>query len=346
MGYRPQVYQGRKHATIRISTLAMNIRPLSLLLLSSACCAQVIVETAEARFQVANPQPKGTMMQQVKQAHEKIKGKVYRYRVFVKPDADVGLISTVLRAPVLSIIRVAGLPNRDQKISVEAVTNGGRNPQGLVFVSGQGVNQAGLMPKVEPLVKTALDNVDLALKGVSITSDDVVALTCYISSMEDITAVKSLTEKRYPIAARNEIQIPVPYGRALVECEAVARAKGPVGFVYPEGLTKSPNFTQVTGISSKRMIFSGLHGSGACTEDNIRAMFKLLASNLEKNKASIKEAVFSYVYPNTQDGTDLTRKVRFEFFNKEKAPASTLLQFLGFQDKQSCTGLEVVSPLQ
>lgn len=67
---------------------------------------------------------------------------------------------------------------------------------------------------------------------------------------------------------------------------------------------------------------------------------------MTKNGASIKDVVFSYLYPSSQDGTDLTRKVRFEFYNKEQAPASTLVPFLGYAAKDACAAVEVVAPVK
>lgn len=316
-----------------------------LLLLLPASMAQVVVTTAEARFQVANPEPKGTLLDQARKAADMIKGKTFRYRVFVRPDSDPGLISTILRAPVVSVIRVASLPVAGQKLSVEAVTSGGNNPQGLVFISGQGVSRDENVPLVKPMVEQAYNNIDKALAAVQLAPADVLAVTCYLSSLQDAAAVEELTAARYPKTVQNHLQIPMEYGRALVECEAVARARAPVGFVYPEGLTKSPNFTQVAGVSTRRMLFSSLHTSRGCTDAAIRQMFRGLESELSKNGASIKNVAFSYVYPNSIDGTNLTRAVRFEFYNQQQAPASTLLPFSGFYEKTACTGVELVAPV-
>lgn len=309
---------------------------------------QAVVQTSDIRFVVANPKPKGTLMEQVEFARwtvERPKVRVARYRAFVRSDADLGQISSVLHAPVLSIIKVAALPHPAQKISVEAVINGGNNPQGLVFISGQGATAEKTMPKVLPLATTAFDNIDKALKSVQLEGADVLTVTCFLSSVQDAAAIGELAATRYPQAAINNMQIAMGYGRAVAECEAIARAKQPVGFIYPEGLTKSPNFTQVTGISSKKMIWSGLSVSNGCNDGAIRQMFQKLDATLSKNGASIKNVAFSYLYPNSVDGTDLTRSVRFEFYNKAQAPASTLMPFSGFYEKNACTGVEVAAPV-
>lgn len=285
-------------------------------------------------------------MEQVKQVKERIKGKVYRYRAFVRPDADVGQLSVFLRAPVLSIIRVAGLPDPGHKILLEAVTNGGRNPQGLVFISGQGVSKNEQVTKVLPMVTETFGNVDKALKGAALEPADVLSMTCYLNSLEDLPAVKALASERYPTAAISHLQIPIPYGKALVECEAIARAKSPIGFVYPEGLTKSPNFTQVVGISTRSTYWSGIFTAyNGCTDQSVKAMFQRLDASMKKSGASIQNVAFSYVYPTNQQGTDLTRAVRFDFYSKTQAPASTLVPFSGFEDRSACTGLEVAAPV-
>jgi enamine deaminase RidA (YjgF/YER057c/UK114 family) len=309
---------------------------------------QAVVQTSDVRFVVANPKPTGTLMEQVELARwtvERPKVRVARYRAFVRSDADPGQISSVLRAPALSIIKVASLPHPGQKISVEAVTNGGNNPNGLVFISGQGATATKVMPNVVPLATEAFDNIGKALKGVQLEGSDVLAVTCFMSSIQDVEAIKEMAARRYPEAVINNVQIPLGYGRALAECEALARAKQPVAFVYPEGLSKSPNFTQVTGISTKKMIWSGLTVSKGCGDTAVKKMFQSLETTLSKNGASIKNVAFSYLYPNSVDGTDLTRSVRFDFYNKAQAPASTLVPFAGFFDKNACTGVEVAAPV-
>jgi enamine deaminase RidA (YjgF/YER057c/UK114 family) len=305
----------------------------------------VVGDTAEIRYQIFNPEPKGTIIDQAKWIAKNVKGKVLRYRVFVRTDADVGLLSTVLRAPVLSIIRVAGIPVPNQKLSVEAVTTGGRNPAGLAFISGQGVAKDGVILDMKPLVDVALTNLDKALVGVQLAPPDVITVSCFVSSLKDAAEVNTLTAEHFPKASVNVLQIAMPYGKALAECEAVAAAKGPLGYVYPEGLTKSPNFTQVVGINTRRIAYSALYGAAPCTADATKAMFAALQTDLAKLGANIKEVAFSHLYPNTEEGVTLTRQVRFDFYNKEKAPASTLVNFLGFTDRKPCTGVEVVAPV-
>ncbi len=325
------------------------MRFAALLLAASPLFGQgVVVDSEEIRFQLAIPKPKGSLMEQMHEARGIIEAKhIFRYRAFVRQDADVGQFSGYLKSDVLSIVRVAGFPDKNQKIALEAVTKGGKNgPNGFIFISGQGVSRNEHVPRVLPMVQTTFTNLDKALKGIAHEPADVIMLTCYLSSIDDIKDVQKLASARYPKALRNHLQIPLPYGKALVECEAIARAKKPVPFVNPEGLTKSPNFTQVAGISSPRIYFSSLHTSNGCSEQGVREMFQSLDAAMKKNGASIKDVVFSYLYPSSQDGTDLTRKVRFEFYNKEQPPASTLVPFLGYEAKDACAGVEVVAPVK
>ncbi len=126
----------------------------------------------------------------------------------------------------------------------------------------------------------------------------------------------------------------------------MARAKAAVGFVNPDGVTKSPNFTQVVGISSKKMLWSGLHVSKGCTEAGVRSMFDALSATVKKKGGSLQDTAFSYVYPTSQTGIDLSRKVRTDFYNKEKMPASTLIPFSGFNEADACTGVEVALPVK
>jgi len=319
---------------------------LCLLAVVPAMSQGVVTPTESLRFQVINPEPKGTLTEQLERAESKVKGRVYRYRVFVRPEADVKPFSITLRAPVLTIVRVAALPDKDQKVSLEAVTSGGRNPHGLVFISGEGVTGNEATPKVAPMVTTALDNVNKALHAAQLAPPDVLSLTCYISSLEDIADVRKLTASRYPKAARNHLQIPIPFGRALVECEAVARAKGAVGFLSPEGLPKSPNFSHVAGVSAKKIYWSGVHTAPSCDEAGVRKMFEDLAAGAKKENAALDQVAFSYLYPNSRQAVDLIRNIRFGFYSKERPPASTMILFNGVENANACAAVEVAAPVQ
>lgn len=302
------------------------------------------MNTREVRFQVAPVETAGSLAEQAKQAKKAIKGKVYRYRAFVGPEEDTAPLKEILKAPALAIVRVSALPLEGAKIVLEAVTGGGNNPQGMVHISGQGASRNEHMTRIQPIVEETYKNLDTALAAAAVTPADVMQITCYLSTYTDLPGIQALTEKRYPSSVNSYLLVPVPATRGFVECEATARATKIIGYINPEGLSKSPNFTHVVGLHSPRIAWSGLIEAKNCSKQGITEMFQRLDASMKKLGAAVDQTAMSYLYPNSEEGTKLTRDIRFDFYRRSHPPASTLITFAGVGDKNACTAVEVSAP--
>lgn len=313
-------------------------------LVERACAQGVVMDTRDVKYQVAGLVTAGTLEEQAKEAKRAIKGKVYRYRAFVLPHEDATPLHKMLNAPAVAIVRVPALPAEGARIVLEAVTGGGNNPNGLLHISGQGSSRNEQTSRVKPLVEQTYKNLDLALSAGGVTPADVLQVTCYLSTLTDLPEVQALTESKYPNSVNSYLQAPVPPARGFVECEATARAAKAVGYVNPDGLVKSPNFTHVVSLTSRKIVWSGLHESAGCSPGAVTAMFQRLAATLKRLGTSVDHTAFSYLYPNSDDAVKLTRDIRFNFYRRSHPPASTLFVFSGTADKSACSAVEVTAP--
>ncbi|MBO0719900.1 MAG: RidA family protein [Blastocatellia bacterium] len=78
-------------------------------------------------------------------------------------------------------------------------------------------------------------------------------------------------------------------------------------------------------------------------EAETRAAFAQLQQALESAGSSIKQVEMSQLYPTSRTGSELVRKVRFDFYDKARPPASTLLIFEGLQDANASIAVAVIA---
>ena len=283
--------------------------------------------------------------------------KIVKLRVFVAAEVDPGSVPGIVQEafrkhgqtlPALSAIRVGALTQGAQAVwESVAVAKKAINPHGLAFISGQAVSLQTQTTQMAPLTEKSLAHLSSALKAVGLESRDVLRATCFMTSLEDIGAVRRLVEAQYPNAALNYVQLQRSPARSIVECEAVARLRSVPGrslqLVNPEDLPKSPNYSQIALVGAPRLIFSGAHLAPGFEEADARQVFKKLQHSLEQAGASIRWVAMSNLYPVSQPAADLVRKTRFEFYDQTRPPASTLLLYEGLPAKEASFGVDVVA---
>jgi enamine deaminase RidA (YjgF/YER057c/UK114 family) len=153
-----------------------------------------------------------------------------------------------------------------------------------------------------------------------------------------------------PQAALNYVQVQrAPYG-SVVECEAVARLRAPVNqplqLLNPEGLSNSPDYSQIALVGAPRVALTGAQLAFRYQDDDARLAFQRLGKDLEPVGASLQDVAMSNFYPLSDSIGGLIRKVRFEFYDKTKPPASTMLPFQGLPALDASFAMDVVAVLQ
>jgi enamine deaminase RidA (YjgF/YER057c/UK114 family) len=323
----------------------------------------VVAETSRLVFDVSPLSAKGLLSQQVRDALKTLMGRSKRAR-FVKLRALVAgsgdmrrvrdIVSEVFTdrrqpLPALSVVQVGGLPLEGAQVVIESVAVARReqHPHGVGWFSGQQVAGENPLDPVLPLAQKAVANLSSAVRASGAESKDVLRVTCFLSSLAGVNDVRSLVQREFPAAVANHVQVQRAPSRAVAECEAVTRNQAKpsesVVFLNPEGLPKSANYSQVVLVAAPRVVLSGTQMAFRFQESDARLAFERLAKALEDGNTSPKDVVFASAYPLSPSIAELIRKVRFEFFDKSRPPASTMLPFEGLPSMDASFAIDVVA---
>lgn len=325
----------------------------------------VAAETRRLVFHVSPLSAKGLLSQQVRDALKTISrsagsSTVVKLRAFVAGTGDMRRVQAIvsetftdrrLPLPALSVVQVGGLPLEGAQVILEsiAVSKKDVNPHGLVFVSGQAASSDKPLDPVAPLAEKSLDGLRTALRGAGSEPGDVLRVTCFLSSLEDIRTVRGLMEREYRNAALNYVQIQRAPQRGVVECEAVARLHAridePLKLLNPEGLSGSPNFSQIALVAAPRLVLTGTQVAFGFQDSDARLAFQRLEKALGQAGASTKDVVMSCIYPLSASISDQVRRIRFEFYDKTRPPASTMLTFEGLPSMDASFAVDAVAIL-
>jgi enamine deaminase RidA (YjgF/YER057c/UK114 family) len=322
----------------------------------------VVAETARLGFYVSPLSSKGLLSQQVRDAlkalHRNVGGaNIVKLRAFVAGSGDMRRVQAIvsetfterhLSLPALSVVQVGGLPLEGAQVVIEATSVGKRdvNPNGLVFIAGQQAASPGLEP-VMPLLERSLAGLRTAVRAAGSQPEDVVRGTCFLSSLDGFGKIRDLVESEYRGAAWNFVQTQRAPVHSVVECEAVARPRlkiqKPVEFLNPDGLTKSPNYSQIALVGAPRIAFTGTQVAFGFQAGDARLAFGRLQKELAAVGASIKEVAWSSIYPLSPSIADEVRKIRFEYYDLARPPASTLLPFEGLPSMDASFAVDAIA---
>lgn len=327
--------------------------------------AAVAADASRLVFHVSALSARGLLSQQVRDALKDLQRQtrgatVVKLRAFVAGSGDmrrvqaiVGEIFTQRRQPLpaLSVVQVGGLPLGNAQVVVESISVARKpvSPHGLAFVSGQRETGRNPLAPAAPLVDKALASLEAAVRGAGSEAGDVARLTCYVSTLSDIGAVRASLARAFPKAAWNVVQAQrAPLG-AIVECELVARLRTPPGaplrMLNPAGLPGSPHYSQIALVGPGRLAISGAQIAFGYQDQDIRLAFQRLAKAMEGVGAKLTDTAMAHIYPVSDRMTEQIRGVRAEFFGRERPPAVTLLGFEGLPALDASCAVDVIAIL-
>jgi enamine deaminase RidA (YjgF/YER057c/UK114 family) len=325
--------------------------------------AVITAPTDRLSFHVAPLSGKGLLSQQVRDALKALfrdtrGASIVKLRGFVAGTGDLRRVQAIvsetftdkrLTIPALSVVQVGAIPLEGAQLVLESVSVAKKptSPHGWAFLSGQQVSSDNADPKITPLVQKSLAQLRTVLGAAKLQPGDVERATCLVSSLEDYPQARGAVAAEFPSAAITIVQLQRIHLRGLVECEAVARLKSPpaapVEFLNPDGLPRATNYSQAALVSAPKLAFTSLRMAFQGQENDIRLAFQRLEKDLQGAKASPKTVVMSNIYPLTRPTQDLVSKLRFEFYDRTKPPASTMVLFEGLPSLDAYFGVEVIA---
>ena len=311
-------------------------------------------ETRRLTFHVTPLSSRGLLSAQVRDSLKALTREtggnpVLKIRAFVAGSGDLrrvrDLVSEVftdrrLPLPALSLIQSGGLPLEGAQVVLEAIAAGKKevSPHGLVFLSAPVATSDNPLDPVAPLAAQSLDRLKRALKTAGSESSDVVRVTCFLSSLENLAATRKLVEADYPRAAIDYLQTQRSPSRALAACEAVARLRWNTG--------KRVSFQPEKGeplaalVAAQHVVLTGTQVSYGYQEANSRLAFGRMQKALEASGVSGRDVAFAHYYPLFDSLAAQVRKLRTEFF---AASAGSLVLFEGLPGMDAGFAVDVVA---
>ena len=323
----------------------------------------VVAETARLIFHVSPLSSKGLLSQQVRDALKSLRrtvngASIVKLRAFVAGSGDLRRVQAIVSEtftdwrqplPALSVVQVGALPLEGAQVVLESTSVGRRevNPNGLVFVAGQAATLPKPLEPLGPLAEKALAGLRDAVRGAGSQPGDVVRGTCFLTSLDGLAKIRDVALSEYAEAAWNFVQLQRAPPNSLVECEAVARSRAkiekPLEFLNPEGLPKSPNYSQIALVGAPKIAITGTQVAFGYQDADVRLAFGRLDKELVGVGASIKDVAWSSIYPLSYSVADEVKKIRFEFYDAKRPPACTLLPFEGLPSMDASFAIDAVA---
>jgi enamine deaminase RidA (YjgF/YER057c/UK114 family) len=316
--------------------------------------ATVTGDTRRLTFHVPPLSGRGLLSAQVRDGlktllHETGGSTVLHLRAFVAGSGDLrrvrDLVSEVftdhrLPLPALSLVRAGGLPVEGAQVALEAIAAGKKdvNPMGLGFFAAPVATAADPLGPAAPLAAQSLAGLRRALAQAGGEPADVLRLTCYLSTLEDLPEVRKLVYADYPRTAVDFIQPKRSPAHALAACEAVARLRRDPG--RPLTLPATDSESLVALIAAPRIVLTGTQASYGYEEANSRLAFERTKKALAAGGASEHETAVVRCYALAEPLAAQARKLRADFFGG--APG-TCLPFEGLPAMDAGFAIDVVA---
>lgn len=325
------------------------------------------VETARLGFVTTPLTSKGLFSAQLRDSLKAVLGaargaQVVKLRALVAGTGDLRRVQNVVadvfvdrkqQIPVISAVLVGNLPMEGAQVQLEATLQEKRpaHPHGVAFLSGQLVTSEQPSSRVKPLAEKSLAQLRQAAEAAGASAAGMLRVTCFATSLEDAAEVRSAMAAVFPKAQHALAQTQRLPARSLVECEGVARLDkapaAPLALLNPPGLAQSESYSQVAVVSAPRIVFSAAQMAFRYADEDARLAFQRLDKLLQGGGSSLKSVFMMNTYSLSPQITQTIRKVRFEYLDRARPPASTLLEFEGLPSMDAAFAIEAVAvPLQ
>lgn len=323
----------------------------------------IVGETRRLTFHVTPLSSKGLLSAQIREAlkavlREAAGGQVLKIRAFTAGSGDLrrvrDLVSEIFTErkqalPVLSLIQSGGLPLEGAQVILEVIAAGKKevNPSGLALLSAPPAISANPLDPVAPLAAKSLERLGQAVKTAGSEPADVLRITCFLSSLDNLGATRMLVDAQYPRAAANYIQTQRAPNQAMAGCEAVARLRQNTAtrleFRNVEGTQPEPGESQIALVAARHVVLTGTQVSFGYQEQDSRLALGRLQKVLESVGAAPADVAFAHYYPLSFGIANQVKKLRNTFFDAAHPPAGSMILFEGLPSMDAGFAVDVVA---
>jgi hypothetical protein len=218
---------------------------------------------------------------------------VVKLRAFVSGVGDARRVLSEVTAiftekklplPVVTVIQIGRLSDDLAQVVIEAVvaTQKNVNPNGLAFLAGQ----------TGKTFTDALNGLRQSAAEASVSPDQVVSCTCFVSNLEGGGAQQSAIQTLFPKAVANVVQAV----RDPIEQSTMCQGIGQLAHSPEQGPLVWLKKAHASQVNSPRLVFTGLQLSFGSYLDDAKEAFSRLqrtASALGSNAAPVQVNAFS-----------------------------------------------------
>jgi enamine deaminase RidA (YjgF/YER057c/UK114 family) len=312
-------------------------------------------DTRRLVFHTTPLSSKGLLSPQVREAlkalqHEAGGETVIKIRAFVAGSADLRRVRDLVSEfytshkeplPAVTLVQAGGLPLDGAQVVLEAIAAAKKdvNPYGLAFISPTVSTAEDPLGPVPPLTGKTLAGLRQSLQSVGLAPPDVLRVTCFFSSLQNLAESRRLVESEYPHAALDFVQMNRAPRQSLSACEAVARLRAAPPSQL-EFANSSGGESQIALVNAPQVVLTGGQDSFGYQEADARLAFERLKKSLEQAGATPKNVAYADYYPLSPGLGAQVRKVRGDFFDH---PAATMLIFEGLPSMDAGFAVDVVA---
>jgi enamine deaminase RidA (YjgF/YER057c/UK114 family) len=104
-------------------------------------------------------------------------------------------------------------------------------------------------------------------------------------------------------------------------------------------------YSQAAFVAPGKIVLTGTQVGFRFQDEDVRLAFGRLGKALEGVGANFKSVAMTHIYPLSASTANRIRKIRFEFYDAAKPPASTLLLFEGLPGLDAAFAIDIVAVL-
>lgn len=301
----------------------------------------VIAEPGRLSFQVSPLSDKGLLSQQVHDALKALSRQNHgvpfvKLRAFVAGSGDLRRVKEIVAddltdkkqpLPAVTTIQVGALPLPGAQVVIEAVSSEKKvvNPSGVAFV-----------PAVtSPNAAAAIAQLDAAMSRAGVKAADVLRITCFMSSLEDVTSARSAAATAFPAAAANFVQMQRLGLERQVLCEAAARLSTAPASAQTGSAVALVNSPKIV-LTSTQLVFRD-------QDSDFRLAYQRLAKTMAPLGATFKDVFWTGNYALTLPNAAMIEKFQWESLDRAHPPASTALQVEGLPSTDATAAIELMA---
>jgi enamine deaminase RidA (YjgF/YER057c/UK114 family) len=293
----------------------------------------IAAQTDRLVFRVAPLSAKGLLSQQVRDAlkiliRDNHGANIVKLRAFVAGTGDMRRVQTIvsevftekkLNLPALTTVQAGALPLEGAQVSIESIAEDKRaaNAQGLAFFAAMPLEQAKSI-----------------LKEIGIPGNRVARATCFESSIEGHEQFRTALQSAFPSAAINVVQMQRVPLRLPDTCEITA---------LPDRAMAGEHQPGIAFVNSPKLIITGTQMAFHTQDDDVRLAFTRLRKTLESMNASYKDVVAANIYPLADDIAKKVEALQFEFFDRAKKPAISVIPMESLPSLDASFAVEVIA---